>query len=154
IGQQPVPRGQTYQLVLNAQGRLTTDQQFGDIIVKVGQDGRYVRLRQLVRDPELGPSGQPVPGTKGIELGAQDADIGCILADAPDGKVVRYPSVALAIYQLPTANALNVANSVKKKTEELKKQFPQGVDYRVAYDTTPFVKQSVQNVVKTVFIAA
>ena len=138
IGQQPVPKGQSYQLVLNSLGRLTTEQQFGDIIVKVGQDGRYVRLRDVAR----------------LQLGAQNSDIGCTLADVQEGKVVRHPSVALCIYSLPDANALDVAGRVKKKMEQLAKRFPQGLEYSVAYDTTPFIKQSVMNVVITVLIAA
>src|SRR5262245_1597367 len=77
VGQQPVPKGQTYQLVLNALGRLTTPEQFGKIIVKVGQNGRYVRLRDVAR----------------LELGAQNSDLDCTLGEVQDGKVVRYPSV-------------------------------------------------------------
>ncbi len=138
IGQQPVPRGQNYQLVLNAQGRLTTTQQFGEIIVKVGQDGRYVRLRDVAR----------------LELGAQNSDIDCVLGELQNGQIVRQPSVAMAIFQLPTANALDTANKLKARMEELKKKFPQGLDYRIPYDTTPFIQHSVEDVVHTIVIAA
>src|SRR5262249_31965766 len=89
IGQQPVPRGQSYQLVLNTLGRLSSPQQFDEIVVKVGQDGRLVRLRDVAR----------------LDLGAQNSDLDCTLAEVKDGQVVRYPSVALAIFALPQANS-------------------------------------------------
>lgn len=138
IGQQPVPKGQTYQLVLRALGRLTTTEQFGEIIVKVGEDGRYVRLRDVAR----------------LELGAQNSDLDCVLGQVEDGKVTRYPSVALAVFQLPQANALDVAKRVKDKMEELKTKFPQGIEYLIPYDTTPFIKHSVEDVIHTIIIAA
>jgi multidrug efflux pump len=138
VGQQPVPKGQTYQLVLNTLGRLTTPQQFGEIIVKVGQDGRIVYLREVAT----------------LELGAQNSDIICALSEVKDEKVVRSPSVALAIYTLPTANSLSVAASVKKKMEQLRKKFPQGLEYEIPYDTTPFIRQSVNNVRDTIITAA
>ncbi|MGD9633655.1 MAG: efflux RND transporter permease subunit [Pirellulales bacterium] len=143
IGQQPVPAGQNYQLVLNTLGRLSTPQQFGEIIVKVGQNGRYVRLRDVAK----------------IDLGSQNSDLSCALTThvkGPDGKEVikRFPSVALAVFALPTANALAVGEGVKSKMEELKRSFPEGVDYRIAYDTTPFIEHSVHDVFVTIYIAA
>ena len=138
VGQQPVPKGQNYQLVLNALGRLTTPKQFGDIIVKVGQDGRYVRLSDVAE----------------LKLGAQNSDIDCTLGQVDDGKIVRNPSVAMAIFQLPQANALDTAAKVKKKMIELKKKFPQGLDYLIPYDTTPFIKHSVEDVINTIVVAA
>lgn len=138
IGQQPVPPGQTYQLVLSALGRLTTTEQFGEIIVKVGQDGRLVRLRDVAR----------------LELGAQNSDLLCNLGQVEGGGVRRYPSVAMAVFQLPQANALDTAGNVKRKMEELKTRFPQGLDYAIPYDTTPFIQHSVEDVVNTIFIAA
>jgi multidrug efflux pump len=138
IGQQPVPQGQTYQLVLNTLGRLTTEEQFGNIIVKVGADGRFVRLKDVAR----------------LKLGAQNSDLICTLSTVKDGKPVRYPSVAMAVFALPTANALSTGDGVKAKMEELKKRFPEGLDYEIAYDTTPFIKHSVQDVINTTYIAA
>jgi multidrug efflux pump subunit AcrB len=138
IGQQPVPEGQAHQLVLSTLGRLSTQEQFGDIIVKVGQDGRYVRLKDVA----------------GLDLGAQNSDLICTLSVNRDGKTVRYPSVALAVFALPTANALATGKGVKQKMEELKKRFPEGVDYRIAYDTTPFIEHSVDDVINTIYIAA
>lgn len=143
IGQQPVPAGQNFQLVLNTLGRLSTPEQFGEIIVKVGQNGRYVRLRDVAK----------------IDLGSQNSDLICSLTThvaGPDGKeqIKRFPSVALAVFALPTANALAVGEGVKAKMEELKRNFPEGVDYRIAYDTTPFIEHSVHDVFVTIYIAA
>jgi multidrug efflux pump subunit AcrB len=137
VGQQPVPRGQNYQLVLNTQGRLTTREQFGAIVVKVGEGGRYVHLRDVAR----------------LDLGAQNSDIDCTVNLKKDDKPVRYPSVGLSVFSLPTANALQTADRVYKKMAELKKRFPQGLDYQIVYDTTPYIKQSVENVNDTIYIA-
>jgi multidrug efflux pump subunit AcrB len=137
IGQQPVPKGQDYQLVLNTLGRLSTLEQFGEIVVKAGRDGRIVYLRDVAR----------------LELGAQNSDLDCTLSLKKDGKAVRYPSVALTVFALPSANALETADRVHKKMEDLKKRFPQGVAYTTTYDTTPYIKQSVSNVVDTIYIA-
>jgi multidrug efflux pump len=138
IGQQPVPKGQQYQLVLNALGRLTTEDQFKQIVVKVGQDGRFVRLGEVAQ----------------VKLGPQNSDLICAHSLMENGKPAHYPSVALAVFALPQANSLDVGNGVKKKMEELKKSFPKGVDYTIDYDTTPFILHSVEDVFVTIFIAA
>lgn len=138
IGQQPVPRGQEYQLVLNTLGRLTTTEQFGEIIVKVAEGGRYIRLRDVAR----------------LELGAQNSDLICVLSQIIDGKIVPYPSIGLAIFPLPQANSLDTAKGVVQKMEQLKKKFPQGLDYVIGYDTTPFIRHSVEDVFHTIIIAA
>src|SRR5262245_5389168 len=85
VGQQPVPKGQNYQLVLNTLGRLTTTEQFGNIIVKVGKSGRMVYLRDVAR----------------LDLGAQNSDLICTLSTNKDGKPIHYPSVAMAVFALP-----------------------------------------------------
>jgi len=131
VGQQPTPQGQSMQLSLNMLGRLSTPEEFGDIIVRstTGSDSnpspQIVRLRDVAR----------------LELGANKYDQSCTL----DGKA----SVALAIYQLPGSNALDVADTVKRKMKELKKSFPKGLNYEIAYDTTPFIRESVRDVVHT-----
>jgi hydrophobe/amphiphile efflux-1 (HAE1) family protein len=135
VGQEPAPGGQKFQLPTNTLGQLTYPEQFGDIIVKVGQTGdnsptvQIVRLRDVAR----------------LELGAQNYNQTCTL----DGR----PSVGLAIYQLPGTNALDVANGVRRKMEELKKRFPDGVDYMIAYDTTPYISESVDDVIHTLLEA-
>src|SRR6202023_1997489 len=78
-----------------------------------------------------------------IELGAQNYNQSCTF----DGK----PSVGLGVYQLPTTNALDVADAVRAKMEELKTRFPDGVDYQIGYDTTPYIRESVMDVVSTMF---
>jgi multidrug efflux pump subunit AcrB len=131
VGQQPVPAGQQFQLIINTLGRLTDVDQFGAVIVKVGEGGPLgqsagvVRLRDVAR----------------IELGAQQYDQTCTL----DGK----PSVALSIFQLPGSNALSTARGVYAKMTELKQRFPEGLEYRIVYDTTPFIKESIVEVFKT-----
>ncbi len=106
-------------------GRLADAEQFADMILKTDADGRIVRLRDVAR----------------IELGAQGYDQTCTL----DGQ----PSVALSIYQRPGSNALETARLVREKMDELKERFPQGLDYAIVYDTTPFITESVNEVFKT-----
>jgi multidrug efflux pump len=134
IGQEPVAPGQQFQLTINTLGRLVDVEQFGEIIVKVNQAIRgsqantsagIVRLRDVAQ----------------LKLGSQQYDQSCTL----DGK----PSVALSIYQLPGSNALKTAQGVYAKMKELKESFPEGLDYRIVYDTTPFIKESIVEVFKT-----
>src|SRR5205085_9223337 len=80
-----------------------------------------------------------------VELGDQNYNLGCTF----DG----HPSVGLAIFQLPGSNALDVANRIRAKMEELKANFPDGVEYQIAYDTTPFIRESVNDVVHTLLEA-
>ena len=166
IGQQPAPKGQQFQLIINTLGRLMDPDQFGDIILKVGTGGPAGTENSLMASQ--GTSGSPATSSTGssntsnstnetttgtaasvvylrdvarVELGSQQYDQSCTL----DGK----PSVALTIYQLPGSNALDTANGVNAKMQELKKRFPEGVDYEIVYDTTPFIRQSVKEVFLT-----
>jgi multidrug efflux pump subunit AcrB len=125
IGQPPIPNGQVFQYTMTTLGRLEDSEQFANIILKTDTDGRIVRLRDVAR----------------IELGAQGYDQTCTL----DGQ----PSVALSIYQRPGSNALKTADLVKEKMEELKQRFPEGIDYSIVYDTTPFITESVNEVYNT-----
>jgi multidrug efflux pump len=125
IGQPPIPNGQVFQYTMTTLGRLEDAEQFANIILKTDTDGRIVRLRDVAR----------------IELGAQGYDQTCTL----DGQ----PSVALSIYQRPGSNALKTADLVKDKMDELKQRFPEGIDYSIVYDTTPFITESVQEVYNT-----
>jgi hydrophobe/amphiphile efflux-1 (HAE1) family protein len=160
IGQQPVPRGQQYQLTINTLGRLVDPEQFKDIILKVGSGGPTGSQQNQATGP-TSLSAQPSPtSTAGqgqptaeatsvvrlrdvarVELGAQQYEQSATL----DGQ----PSVAMSIYQLPGSNALETARGVYAKMEELKKRFPEGLDYRIVYDTTPFIHESVFEVFKT-----
>jgi multidrug efflux pump len=130
VGGPPLPKeSSAFQYTLNAQGRLTDPSEFGDIVVKVGSDGRITRLNEIGR----------------VELGAADY-----------GTTVDYdghPTVALAVFQLPGTNAIDTANVIYAKMKELKKRFPPGMDYAIAHDTTPFVRESIRDLIKTLLIA-
>jgi len=129
IGEPPVPDGQQFQYTITTLGRLETVEEFGDIIIRAESDGTVVRIEDVAR----------------IELGAQSYDQDSLL----DGK----PAIGIGIYQLPGANALDVDKQVRVTMEQLKKNFPSGVDYKIVYDTTEFVTASIVEVVKTLFEA-
>jgi multidrug efflux pump subunit AcrB len=131
LGQPPAQQGQTFQPTFTALGRLTTPEQFGEIIVKAGKPAQGVAARPLVRLRDVAR----------CELGAQQYDQSCIL----DGK----PSVAMAVFQTPTANMLDTAAGVRRKMMELKRDFPEDLDVRFGYDTTPVITESINEVLKT-----
>jgi len=130
LGRPPVPTGQAFQYTLSTLGRLQDVQQFGGIIVRTGAAGEIVRLRDLVSQQRIDTSGRQLGG---IELGAKNQDTLCYL----DGN----PSVGLAMYQQPGSNALLTAEAIRARMEELKLTFPDGVDYAIVYDTTPFIQE-------------
>jgi multidrug efflux pump len=144
VGQPPAPNGQMFQYTINTLGRLKDAKEFGEIIVKVDNTSRPVRLKDVVRDvrgPDT-PDGRPGPVVRpGVQLGALSYDQTCTL----DGK----PSVALAVYQLPGTNAIDTAKRVREKMLELKPRFPAGLKYEIVYDTTPFIDESINEVFKT-----
>lgn len=129
IGQSPAPPGQSFQLTVNALGRLKDAGQFANIIVKAGDEGRLIRLRDIAR----------------VELGARDYSSSTLL----NGK----PCIAIGIYQLPGANALEVAERVEAKMAELSKAFPDGLQYKIPFNTTMFVDTAIDEVVMTLLIA-
>ena len=129
IGQPPAPIGVNFQYPVNARGRLLEPEEFGEIIVKTGDAGEITRVNDIGR----------------VELGAKNYDVGNYL----DGQ----PSVMLAIFQLPGANALATADGVRAEMDRLKERFPEGVDYKIVYDTTVFVDESIHEVYKTLFEA-
>ena len=128
-----------FQLTINTQGRLESDDDFGKIIVKTGASGQNVYLNDVVRETRAAPDGREPE--KGVELGAKNYDVNSYL----DGK----PAVTLAVFQLPGSNALKTADAVKAKMQELKEKFPAGIDYGIYYDTTVFVDESIHEVFKT-----
>ena len=130
IGQPPAPVGQSFQYTVNVLGRLNQVEQFEDIIVKTGEDGAMTRLRDIAR----------------TELGGKSYGVVSRL----NGAV----SASIAIYQLPGANALDVAKRVRAAMEELSGNFPDGLEYTIPYDTTVFVEQSIEEVYITLFEAA
>ena len=133
IGQPPVPKGQVFQYTMTTLGRLADADQFADIIIKTNQgDAEQGRMSsQIVRLRDVGR----------VELGAQMYNQTCRL----DGR----PSVGLAVFQLPGSNAMQVAEKIKAKMRELAKVFPEGLEYQIVYDTTPFIQESVDEVFYT-----
>ncbi len=135
VGQPPASLGQPFQLPVDTLGRLSDPEQFGSIVVKAASSSPdepapgIVRMRDVAR----------------VEMGAQNYSQTCTF----DG----HPSVGLSVYQLPGTNAFDVAKDVRAKMEELKSRFPEGVDYDIAYDTTPYIRESVNEVWKTLFDA-
>ena len=137
IGQQPVPLGQQFQYTMSTLGQLEDETQFADIIVKTGQGkkGDASKSSQVVRLKEVAD----------IKLGAQQYD----QISRLDGQ----PSVGLAVFQLPGSNALEVAEAIKKKMADLRKVFPKDLEYAIVYDTTPFILESMNGVIHTLFEA-
>ncbi len=124
IGQPPVDQELAFQYSVNTQGRLVDAAQFGEIIVQTGEAGQVTRLRDVGR----------------IELGAKNSDVTSTL----NGK----PSVTLAVFQLPGSNALATAQGIGAEMERLKERFPEGLEYQIVYDTTPFIAESIHEVEK------
>jgi HAE1 family hydrophobic/amphiphilic exporter-1 len=122
IGGRPVPPGQEFTYTVRAQGRLTTEEEFGSIVLRATPDGAVVRLRDVAR----------------IELSAADYDI--------VGRFNGKPSAILAVFQLPGSNAIDAAKNVKKLMEELKKNFPSDVDFHIPIDTTKSVTEGIHEI--------
>src|SRR6202142_2193345 len=129
IGGQPSLPGVEFQYIVNAQGRLQTEEEFGSIIVKNGANGETTYLRDVAR----------------LELGPDTYALRSML----DGK----PAVAIPVFQLPGANALDLSTSVRAAMKELAKSFPEGVTYEIDYAPTIFVRSSIEAVVHTLFEA-
>ncbi|HYS11704.1 MAG TPA: efflux RND transporter permease subunit [Burkholderiaceae bacterium] len=129
VGASPSVPGVDLQLSINARGRLQTEEEFGDIIVKTGADGAVTRLREIAR----------------LEMGASEYALRSLL----DNK----PAVAVGVFQAPGSNAIQIADNVRKTMVELKKNMPDGVDYEIVYDTTQFVRASIKAVVHTLLEA-
>jgi multidrug efflux pump len=149
IGQPPVPQGAAvpFQLPINTQGRFTAAEQFDNIIIKTGTQGQAVYLRDVVSDAKYDKDGKMI--LRGIELGAKNYDVNSYLG----AKEQKWPAATLAIFQLPGSNALETAEEIKAKMIELKSRFPEGLEYRIVYDTTVFINESVHEVYKTLFEA-
>ena len=137
LGRPPVPTGQAFQYTLSTLGRLTDPAEFGNIVVKTGDAGQLTRMRDIVTDVRKDEHGKEFGG---IQLGAKVEDTSCSL----DGS----PSVGLGIFQQPGSNALGTAKAIRKRMEELKKDFKPDLDYAIHYDTTPFINESIHEVFK------
>jgi multidrug efflux pump len=129
IGGSPAPERTDLQLSINAQGRLQSEAEFADIIVKTERNGAVTRLRDVAR----------------IELGASEYALRSLL----DNK----PAVAVPIFAAPNSNAIQISDDVRRTMAEIKKTMPEGVDYEIVYDPTQFVRASIKAVVRTLFEA-
>jgi multidrug efflux pump len=147
IGQPPALKAQQFQLTINTQGRLTDPEQFADIIIKAGRLSSAGQTTTAATSTPLVAQSGALSLAAGIvrlrdvarvELGSQQYDQTCTL----DGQ----PSVALSIFQLPGFNALETAKGVRAKMKDLKSRFPDGLEYQIVYDTTPFIQESVNEV--------
>lgn len=130
LGEPPTGHPVETTLTITSVGRLSTPEEFDNIILKANADGSLVFIKDVGH----------------TELGAENYDV--------DGKINGVPTISMAIYQLFGANALDVANNIKKKMVEISKRFPEGIEYSIPYDTTEFVNASIREVVKTIFEAA
>ncbi len=124
-----MPEKVDYQLSVNAHGRLADEQEFGDVIIKAGANGEVTRLRDVAR----------------IELAAGSYSL--------RSKLNNKDAVAVAIFQAPGSNALQLSSNVRAAMEQLKKNFPEGVEYRIVYDPTVNVRDGIREVVKTLLEA-
>ena len=125
IGQPPIESGQALQVPLNVRGRLVDVDEFSNLILKRAESGAVVRVKDVAR----------------VELGPKNETVSC--------SVNGMAAVSLAVFQLPDANALDTADLVKAKIAELAQAFPPGMDYQIRYDTTPFIRESINEVFKT-----
>jgi hydrophobe/amphiphile efflux-1 (HAE1) family protein len=129
LGAPPSANGANFQLAINTKGRLIDEADFENIIVRSDDTGQVVRLRDVAR----------------VELGSDNYALRAML----NGRT----AVAIPIYQRPGSNAIAISDAVRAKMAELKKSFPQGIDYDVAYDPTVFVRGSITAVVHTLLEA-
>ena len=125
VGAPPTKSNEAFQFTVTSQGRLVTTDQFGDIIIRANSDGSILRLKDIAK----------------IDLGSIDYNT--------VSNVSGRETALIAIYQLPGANALDVAKNVKKELDNLQQYFPKGVKYKVILDTTNFVNASIEEVLKT-----
>ncbi|MBS0632352.1 MAG: multidrug efflux RND transporter permease subunit [Verrucomicrobia bacterium] len=129
VGQQPTSRPVDTELLINAKGRLASEEEFGAIVVKTGPHGERVLLRDVAR----------------VELGASEYALRSLLNNKP--------AVALPIAQLPGSNAIATSDAVRSAMKELKKNFPDGLEYNIVYDPTIFVRDSIRAVIHTLLEA-
>ena len=129
VGASPGLPGVDLQLAINAQGRLATEEEFGDIIVKTDAGGAVTRLRDVAR----------------LELGAADYSLRSLLDNQP--------AVAIPIFAAPGSNAIRISDDVRATMADIRAGMPEGVDYRIVYDPTQFVRASIKAVVTTLLEA-
>ncbi|MHC8381466.1 efflux RND transporter permease subunit [Pseudomonas sp. LB3P14] len=129
LGAPPAPNATAFQLSVNTQGRLVSEEEFENIIIRSGDNGEITRLKDIAR----------------VELGSSQYALRSLLNNQP--------AVAIPIFQRPGSNAIEISNEVRAKMAELKKSFPEGMDFSIVYDPTIFVRGSIEAVVHTLFEA-
>ena len=129
LGAPPTPATSDFLISINAQGRLTTEEEFGNIVVRAGSDGQITYLSDVAR----------------IELGAAEYSLRALLDNQQ--------AVAIGIFQAPGSNAIALSNAVREKMDELAERFPEGVEHTIVYDPTVFVRDSIKSVIKTLLEA-
>jgi hydrophobe/amphiphile efflux-1 (HAE1) family protein len=129
VGGQPALAGTEFEYTVNVQGRLDTEEQFGAIVIKVGEGGDTVYLRDVAR----------------LEMGPETYAVRSLL----DGR----PAIGILVFQLPGANAIALSDRIRAEMAEMSKDFPQGVGYEIPYDPTVFVRSSIESVVSTLLEA-
>ena len=129
LGAPPAPNATSFQLSVNTQGRLVSEEEFENIIIRAGDNGEITRLKDIAR----------------VELGSSQYALRSLLNNQP--------AVAIPIFQRPGSNAIQISNEVRDKMAELKKSFPEGMDFSIVYDPTIFVRGSIEAVVHTLFEA-
>ncbi|MCE9665608.1 efflux RND transporter permease subunit [Halomonas sp. M5N1S17] len=129
LGAPPTPTTSDFLISINAQGRLTTEEEFGDIVVRAGSDGQITYLSDVAR----------------IELGAAEYSLRALLDNQQ--------AVAIGIFQAPGSNAIALSDAVREKMDELSARFPEGVEHTIVYDPTVFVRDSIKSVIKTLLEA-
>ncbi|WP_342245189.1 efflux RND transporter permease subunit [Pseudomonas sp. OTU5201] len=129
LGAPPSDAGNSFQLSINTQGRLVTEEEFENIIIRAGDDGEITRLKDIAR----------------VELGSNQYALRSLLNNQP--------AVAIPVFQRPGSNAIEISDAVRERMAELKQSFPQGMDYEIVYDPTIFVRGSIEAVVHTLLEA-
>jgi multidrug efflux pump len=129
LGAPPAPGATSFQMSVNTQGRLVNEEEFENIIIRSGANGEITRLKDIAR----------------VELGSSQYALRSLLNNQP--------AVAIPIFQRPGSNAIEISNEVRAKMAELKKNFPEGMDFSIVYDPTIFVRGSIEAVVHTLFEA-
>ena len=125
IGSKPMEKRQNFTYTVRAQGRLSTPEEFGNIVIRANSDGSFVRVRDVAR----------------IELGAQTYNL--------ESRLNGQPAAAIGLYQLPGSNAVQASDAVRAFMKEAKQRFPADMDYAISLDQTDSVREGMRDIVKT-----
>ncbi len=138
LAQPPLPSGYDFQYTLTTKGRLLSEDEFADIVVRTGGEGQLVKILDIVSDKRELDDGRVIGG---VQYGAA--------FETTEASLDGVPSVGVMVFQQPGANALGTAEALRARMKELQKDFPPGIDYAIVYDTTPFIGESIKEVFNT-----